>query len=212
MDLKLKIDIENLSPVKKNLLIALPSVVIAVLSVMFFIMPAFEEKGKLSAEVAQQNSDIKAAQQKTARLSKLIAENEKLRNRLFELQLQLPEEKEVSGLLKQVSELGIKSGLQIVSWKPKEKAVHSSREVYEIPVDVEMHGNYHRFGQFFSNINKLSRVVNIANINMRPVEQKQRKNGAGLSVSFTGMTYSLIPEKERKEIEKAEKEKKEKKK
>lgn len=208
MELKIGMDVQNLPPAKKKLLLVAPPLIIIFLFVYFLIMPAFEEKGKVSAEVDKQNKEIQTALQSAARLPALMAENEKLTVKLMELQVQLPEEKEVSGLLKQVSELGIKSGLQIILWKPKERVVHPSREVYEINVDVQMRGNYHRFGQFFSNVTKLSRIVNISNINIRMVEQKQQK-GAGpvLNVSFNAVTYSLIPEKERKELEKAAKDK-----
>lgn len=208
MALTIGIDVQNLPPAKKKLLLVMPPLVIIFVFVYFLIMPAIEEKGKLSAEVDKQNKEIQAAHQSAGRLPALIAENEKLKAKLMELQVQLPEEKEVSGLLKQVSELGIKSGIQIILWKPKERVVHPSREIYEINVDVQMRGNYHRFGQFFSNVTKLSRIVNISNINIRTMEQKQQR-GAGsiLNVSFNATTYSLIPEKERKELEKAEKEK-----
>ncbi len=208
MALTIGIDVQNLPPAKKKLLLVMPPLVIIFVFVYFLIMPAIEEKGKLSAEVDKQNKEIQAAHQSAGRLPALIAENEKLKAKLMELQVQLPEEKEVSGLLKQVSELGIKSGLQIILWKPKERVVHPSREIYEINVDVQMRGNYHRFGQFFSNVTRLSRIVNISNINIRTMEQKQQR-GAGsiLNVSFNATTYSLIPEKERKELEKAEKEK-----
>lgn len=206
MALKLGFDIETLPPAKKKLLLVLPPLIIVVLFAVLLIMPAFEERKRLSEEVEKQKNEIQAAQKGAEKLSTLMAENERLKNKLFELQMQLPEEREVSGLLRQISELGIKSGLQIVSWKPRDKIVHPSKEVYEIPVEVEMRGNYHRFGQFFSNITKLSRVVNISNINMKTGDQKQK--AAALNVSFTAMTYSFIPEKERKEMERAAKEKK----
>jgi type IV pilus assembly protein PilO len=205
MALKLGFDIETLPPAKKKLLLVLPPLIIIVLFAVLLIMPAFEERGKLATEVEKQNNEIQTAQKNAAKLSTLMAENERLKNKLFELQMQLPEEKEVTGLLKQVSELGVKSGLQIISWKPKNKVVHPSKEVYEIPVEVEMRGNYHRFGQFFSNITKLSRVVNISNINIKTADQKQK--AAVLNVSFTAMTYSMIPEKERQEMAAKEKKK-----
>lgn len=206
MALKLGFDIETLPPAKKKLLLVLPPLIIVVLFAVLLIMPTFEERKRLSEEVEKQKNEIQAAQKGAEKLSTLMAENERLKTKLFELQMQLPEEREVSGLLRQVSELGIKSGLQIVSWKPRDKIVHPSKEVYEIPVEVEMRGNYHRFGQFFSNITKLSRVVNISNINIKTADQKQK--AAVLNVSFAAMTYSFIPEKERKELGKAAKEKK----
>lgn len=215
MALDLKIDVENLSPTKQKLLLILPPLFIAVIFLSFFIMPSYEEQKKLADEVKNQKKDITLAQQKTAKLSALIAENQRLKRRLSELQGQLPEEKEVSGLLRQVSELGIRSGLDIILWKPqwnpkeKERFVHPSNEVYEIPVNVEMRGGYHSFGRFFSRVSRVGRIVNIHSINMKRDDQKFQKRGmAVLKTTFIVKTYAIIPEEEKKEIEKMAKEKK----
>lgn len=215
MALELKIDRENLSPTKQKLLLILPPLFIAVIFFSFFIMPSYEERKKLADEVENQRKDIALAQQKTAKLSALIAENQRLKKRLLELQAQLPAEKEVSGLLRQVSELGIKSGLDITLWKPqwnpkeKERFVHPSKEVYEIPVSVEMRGSYYRFGKFFSSITPIERIVNIHSINMKMDDQKFQKKGmAVLKTTFIVKTYAIITEDEKKEIEKLAKEKK----
>ncbi len=205
MGLNLGASLSNLSSAQKVLLVGLPSLAIIAASVVFLVLPAVEEANKLSAEIRGQEAEIRTAQQRTAGLPALIAENERLRKNLSDLELQLPEEREVSGLLKQVSELGIRSGLQVVSWKPKEKVVHSSREVYAIPVEVEMRGVYHRFGQFFSNITTLNRIVNIENISVKMVASKQQKGVPPLTVSFTATTYSMIPEDEKKALAAQEK-------
>lgn len=208
MKVKIDINFENLPPSQRRLLTVLPSIIIAAIFIYFFIMPAYNERSKLVSEIEKQDNDIRLAEQQSAKLSALKAENERLQKRLSELQSMLPEEKEVSGLLRQTSNLGIKSGLQVVLWKPKEKTVHPSKEAYEIPVDVEMRGSYHRLGLFFGNITRLERIVNISNITMKPAEEKfQQKGAAVLNIGFTAMTYSLITEKEKKEIEKKEKEK-----
>lgn len=215
MALDLKIDVENLSPTKQKLLLILPPLFIAVIFLSFFIMPSYEEQKKLADEVKNQKKDITLAQQKTAKLSALIAENQRLKRRLSELQGQLPEEREVSGLLRQVSELGIRSGLDIILWKPqwnpkeKERFVHPSNEVYEIPMNVEMRGGYHSFGRFFSRVSRVGRIVNIHSINMKRDDQKFQKRGmAVLKTTFIVKTYAIIPEEEKKEIEKMAKEKK----
>jgi len=214
MAIQLGFDVETLTPTKKRLLIVLPALVVLALSFVLLITPILEEKKVLSLKVETQSHQIQIAQRNIAKLPELIAENERLQSRLLELQLRLPKEREVSPLLRQVSVEGRRSGLQVVLWRPGEKKVHISGEVYEIPVNVEMKGSYHRFGQFFSNITRFDRVVNILNVNIKPVpeilnrgmpEQKQR-GAAELIVSFTATTYSLIPEEERKKIEKAAKE------
>lgn len=193
---------ENASPVKRMIVYLLPVLIIGTVAVYFLVLPLIETNKKLASEIEKQKAEIKIAQQRSAALPALIAENERLKNKLQDLQFQLPEEREVSGLLKQVEDLGVKSGLQVVFWRPKGKSLHPSNEVYEIPVDVEMRGNYHRFGQFFTNVTRLNRIVNISNISMKIADQRR----VVLSVTFSAMTYSLIPESERKALEK-EKEK-----
>lgn len=207
MEFKLGIDVETLSPLKKKLLIALPAIAIIAIFMTLFIMPALEEKSKLDAEVKKQNDEINLLKIHTGRLPALVAENEKLQRRLLELQLQLPEEKEVSDLLKQVSLLGVRSGLHVMAWKPKSKTVHQSKEVFEIPVDVEMRGEFHNFGQFFSSLTKLNRIVNLNDINFKFIDPKIQKGPKGLEVRFVTTTYSLLTEQEKKQTQEKEQEK-----
>ncbi len=208
MDMKATLEsisskIEELPPVKKNMLLVIPPILIVALMVFFLIMPALEERGTLNEEVRNQIEQIGRLRKNSSRLAELQAENKRLGDKLMVLQMQLPEEREVSGLLKQVSNLGVKSGLQVVSWRPGVKSVHQSNEVYEIPVNVEMRGAYHEFGQFFANITAINRIVNISNITMRTGNTKMFPRGmTGLNVSFTLTTYSLIPEKEREALQK----------
>jgi type IV pilus assembly protein PilO len=200
--------IDNLSPGKKNILLILPPLLIIVLSISFLILPALEEKNRIGADVERQRNDLKLTEQQANRLTSLIAENEASKKKLADLEAKLPEEKEISGLLKQVSDLGLKSGLEVVLWRPGAKTVHPSKDVYEIPVNVEMRGIYHRIGQFFSNITKLERIVNLNNVSLKGTGKVSRKGSATLAVTFTAVTYSSIPEAEKKALEKAEKEKK----
>jgi type IV pilus assembly protein PilO len=198
-------NLDNLSPSKKNLLLGLPSLLIIVLSITFLILPTLDEKSRISTDVEKQRADLQSSQQQANRLTTLVGENEALKRKLAALESQLPEEKEVSGLLRQVSQLAFKSGLESVLWRPSAKTVHSSKEVYEIPVNVEMSGSYHRFGQFFSNITKIERIVNLDKIMMKSTGKISRKGAAALAVSFVAVTYSSIPEAEKKAMEKAEK-------
>lgn len=211
MEMKLGIDVENLSRTKKILLIVLPPLAIIAIFLTVFIMPALEENSKLKADIKAQQMEIELLKRHSDRLPTLISENERLQKRMSELQKQLPEEKEVSELLKQVSVLGLKAGLHVINWKPKPRTVHSTQEVYEIPVDVEMRGAFHNFGQFFSSLTKLSRIVNLNEINIKAVaDPKTQKGPRGLNVAFVTNTYSLISEAEKKELKEKEEKVKEK--
>lgn len=189
-----KIDVKNIPPYLKIIISVLPAVIIAVLVIIFLIMPKQKEITALNAKIDTQNNEIASSQLKAARLELLTRENEKLLVRLNELKLLLPEEKEISSLLKQVSDRGIGSGLEILSWKPSPKQTHSSGIVYEIPVAVGVTGTYHNLGHFLSSLTKLDRIVNVANIKLGGAKQVKGENI--LSISFTASTFSAIPEAE----------------
>ncbi|HMK44124.1 MAG TPA: type 4a pilus biogenesis protein PilO [Dissulfurispiraceae bacterium] len=200
-----EVDYEALSPAKQYFILFLPAVLIVAAALVLFLLPALDEREIVLKEIEQQTKQINESKQKAARLETLIVQNAQLKAKLQELYLQLPEEKEVSTLLRQVSEKAIESGLVISLWKPGARSVHSSQEVYEVPVEVNVNGSYHNFGKFFGEITRLNRIVNLDNINIKTAAQKQ--GAADLAVTLTAKTYSLIPEAERKAMQEAAKKK-----
>ena len=194
MALKLKIDLGTMPVAAKVALSMLPALIISVIVIVFLVVPKNKEIKRLNAEITKQENQIAVDQIKVARLADLRMQNDKLKKRMEELKQQLPEEKEVSSLLKQVSDLGIRSGLKIVSWKPEAKKDHPSGTIYEIPVAVEVSGSYHSLGIFFSGLTKFSRIVNIGDIKIS--DAKPQRTEATVKITFKATTFSGIPEKE----------------
>lgn len=194
MALNLKIDIKTLPPAARIIITVLPSVIIAIVVIVFLILPKDKEIKRLNAEITKQENEIAKDQAKAAKLDILKKENERLLSRLEELKQQLPEEREVSGLLRQVSDLGIRAGLRIILWKPEQKKDHPSGIIYEIPVNVELAGSYHNLGVFFSSLTKLNRIVNIGDIKLS--DPKPQRSEAILKITFKAVTFSSVPEKE----------------
>ncbi|MBM4136575.1 MAG: hypothetical protein FJ241_07060 [Nitrospira sp.] len=194
MALKINLNIKNLPPYAQWILTFLPALIITIVVIIFVIVPKNKEIKAIVIKITAQESEIAKSQSKAEKLVELTLENERLMKRLTELKDQLPEEKEVSSLLRQVSELSIRSGLQVLLWKPEEKKIHASGIVYEIPVAVELTGSYHNLGYFFSSLTKLNRIVNIANIRLG--DPKTEKENAILKITFTATTFSAIPEAE----------------
>ncbi len=178
----------------KILIGSVPSVIIIVLVIFLLIVPKNKEIKVLEGKISQQEDEIAKDEAKAAKLPELTLENERLRKRLSELKQQLPEEKEVSTLLKQVSDLALRAGLKISLWRPEAKKVHPSGIVYEIPVRVELSGSYHNLGYFFSSITKLNRIVNISDIKI--ADPKPERGVAIDRISFIATTFSAIPEEE----------------
>ncbi len=71
----------------------------------------------------------------------------------------LPNSHEIPGLLDDITFVGTTSGLDFVrlEWQPE-----ISKEIYiELPIDIEVVGPYHSFGQFVSKIAGLPRIVTV---------------------------------------------------
>jgi len=190
----INLNVKNLPLYAKVIISLIPAVILSVVVIMLAIMPKQKEIKALDAKIDTQNNEIATSQAKVAKLDLLKQENNRLINRINELKEQLPEEKEISSLLKQVSDLGIASGLNIKSWKPGAKTTHPSGIVYEIPVSVDVEGTYHNLGYFLSSLTRLNRIVNISN--MKLGSPKLVKSENLLSASFKASTFSAIPEGE----------------
>jgi type IV pilus assembly protein PilO len=201
-------NLDNISPLKKNAILILPVLLIVIFGVLYLLIPLWDQRGQLVADIDKQNADLQSLQVQEQRLNTLMVENAAKKRELEKLEAQLPVEKEVSELLKQVSDLGIKAGLEVVFWKPGPKAVHSSKDVYEIPVSMEMRGSYHSVGYFFSLITELQRVVTLNNITLKKSGKGSARNPVTLAAVFTAKTYSSISEEEKKALQQSEKGKK----
>ena len=71
----------------------------------------------------------------------------------------LPNSHEIPGLLDDITFVGTTSGLDFVKleWQPE-----ISKAIYiELPIDIEVIGPYHSFGQFVSKIAGLPRIVTL---------------------------------------------------
>ena len=173
------------------LIAALPSVILLIFAVFVIVLPKNEEVDALRAKSTDLEKKISISEAKIKKLDELIKENERLKRELARLKDQLPEEREVSVLLKQISELSLKSGLKVLLWKPGARNTDPQGLYVEIPVDVEVLTEYHRLGDFFSHISRLPRLVNISDINLRG------KDGEGkgiINAKFTARTFASVKE------------------
>ncbi|MFH0925423.1 MAG: type 4a pilus biogenesis protein PilO [bacterium] len=76
----------------------------------------------------------------------------------------LPNQREIPSLLDKVSNLGINNKLDFMLFKPQPE---STKTVYaEVPVSIEVSGEFHNTVVFFSDISNLPRLVAIRDIKM----------------------------------------------
>jgi len=95
----------------------------------------------------------------------------------------LPESHETPGLLDDITFVGTTTGLDFVklNWQPE-----IEQEIYiELPIDIEVLGSYHEFGQFVSRIAGLPRIVTLHDFDIN----LQRQASGDLKLKLQAKTY-----------------------
>ncbi|MCL6414953.1 type 4a pilus biogenesis protein PilO [Aestuariirhabdus sp. Z084] len=97
---------------------------------------------------------------------------------------QLPSETEVAGLLEDITQAGMGSGLTFNSIQLQKE---QTKGFYiELPIQISVQGNYHDLGSFVSAVAALPRIVTLHNFTIKPVG---RGNNEILQMSITAKTY-----------------------
>lgn len=190
MALEMKLDLKKMPKALRIVLTIAPAAIILILVLVLIVLPKTKEIKTLNTEIAKQDKEITTMEAKVAKIDILKAENEKLQKELVKLNEKLPEEKEISSLLKQISETAAKSDVDILSWKPEAKKSHPSGIIEEVPFAVSLSGTYHNLGYFFSNLTRLNRIVNLSDIKLS--NPKAKKDEAVLSITFMASTFTAV--------------------
>ena len=188
--------INNLSLPLQLLLAAILPVLFIALFIFLVYLPKNEELDNLNTQLIKLDKEIAISETMIRKLDALIAENEALQKKLAKLKEQLPEEKEVSMLLRQISDLGLQAGLEIKLWQPQTKRTDPGGLFVEIPVKVEVLAEYHRLGDFYSQISRLPRLVNISDIDLMVIDKSGVVNRGVINAKFTARTFASVSPKE----------------
>ena len=147
--------------------------------------PKSESIAALEAENTKLESEIQTLTIKVKHLDELVAASKQLEIELAKKKERLPPEEEAIMLLKQVSDLGVRLGLDIKLWRPGAQAEDPSKLFVKMPVSVEVSGVYHTAALFFDRINRLPRIITVSGLKMGSPRMEQ-----GRFVSQT--TFDLI--------------------
>jgi type IV pilus assembly protein PilO len=179
-------------PYYQKLVIVILIVVILVGGFIYFIyIPKNNQIEGLKSQIAKLSDEIKKNEARVQQLETLKQENALLQQQLAQQIEQLPLEAEVPALLKQVSELGTRIGLDFKLWKPTTQKPNPNGLYSEIPVDVEVTGGYHSVAVFFDRISKLRRIVNVVDIKM--ANAKIDRNRVMIQTTFKAVAFAQLP-------------------
>jgi type IV pilus assembly protein PilO len=154
-------------------------------AIYFLFLPKYDEWSALDKQLKDLDIKLATAKRNAAELGRFQA-------RLHEAEAQfkiamraLPEREEIPSLLTNISKSGQDVGLEFLLFEPK---VENKKALYaEIPVSMNIRGDYHNLAVFFDKVARLNRIVNITNITV-----DRGKDGRGLDTSCTAVTYKFI--------------------
>jgi type IV pilus assembly protein PilO len=173
----------------RKILIILAVVVVLVV-LYFFLMyrPKAAEITNYTKDLADIQRDKEEKQKIVADLDQFNREVVELEKRLNEALAQLPNDKEIDQILEQLASLVRDSGLRLESFKVMSEI---PRQLYnEVPMALEISGNYHNIALFFDKASKLKRIINFSNLELGT--PRQERGETVVSVSCTATTFRFV--------------------
>jgi len=128
------------------------------------LLPEYEKIGEMDQELSRLEADLIQKQRIANNLPKFKAEFLKLEEQLKAALTQLPNKKEIPSLLTNLATIARDNGLDVVSFSPRGEV---SKGFYaEVPGSVDLVGTYHQIAEFAQAVSKLSRIVNISDLEL----------------------------------------------
>ena len=194
-------DFQNLDPSKigswpfvVRALIIL-GIIIAILAAGFYL----DTRKQISDLEKQQRNEkelrdtFEAKQAKAANLEPLKQLLAEMKQSLGEQLRLLPNRTEIEGLLVDISQAGLASGLEFELFKPEKE---QPAEFYAIqPIKITVTGTYHEFGEFISAVAALPRIVTQHDITIEPRKGNADEEST-LVMNSVAKTYRYMDEQE----------------
>ncbi len=193
---------EKYIPLDKKLKITIAVILFllpVVLFYFFWFQPQNEKSIKLDKQRETLSKELQKAKATAANHEKLKAEVAATEVLFQETAALLPKEKEIPGLLTNISALGRGSGLDFISFKPGKDI---PKDFYsEIPISIKVRGPYHNMGIFLDQVSKLDRIVTVSNVTMggpKQVEGEMLLNSNCRLVTYRFTNKKLVRPEDKK--------------
>jgi type IV pilus assembly protein PilO len=179
--------VEKLSRVQRIVISAVIFALIAGGFIYFLYWPKFELIKRLNTKLEKIEEKLKVAKRNAMDLKKFQAKMKEAEAQFQMAMKKLPEKEEIPSLLSSISSSGQQVGLEFLLFEPKPE---KKKEFYaEIPVAMNIKGDYHNMAIFFDQVARLSRIVNIENIQISSAKDKDSKD---LNTKCMAVTYKFV--------------------
>jgi type IV pilus assembly protein PilO len=187
----MKVDLKNPAFQKAALSIVL---VLAVVWGFFFthfvpfgFLPSRERIEVLKADYEKKSTELARARATVADLPRFEAEYAQLHERWAAAAELLPPDREVAGLLRRITLAGQQTGVEFLMFRPA--GVNSQEHYVEIPLELQIFGEYHQIGSFLAELANMRRIVTVSKLKLK--ENDNSDKWASTMAEFTASAYSL---------------------
>ena len=165
--------------------IALSVVLFIAVGVGMYFLMIQEDMLSLDREQKKEvalKKDFEAKAFRVANLAEYKSQMAEMEFSFGSLLKQLPRDTEVPGLIDDISAAALNAGLQLNAIDPQKM---QKTEFYnELPIDIEVVGDYHEMGAFVSGVASLPRIVTLHNFSV-----ERKNNSSDLSMKILAKTY-----------------------
>jgi type IV pilus assembly protein PilO len=166
------------------------AVVVFGLAYFLYFKPQNAELKRIRTERQKVEAEVLELQQKKQQLDKIESELATLTAELRELEKIIPLKKEIDVILRRIQQMAFDSRLDIIRFTPRAEV---NREFYsELPIPIEIRGNYHNLASFFDRLSKFDRLFNVDNFTVKALPNQTED--VTISANFTAKTYMFLEE------------------
>jgi type IV pilus assembly protein PilO len=182
----------KLSTSKKILILVVILCVITGVYYTSVFSPQQQELNAMKKELSKLVEEVEKSKAISRDLEKYKAQVEQMNKELAVALTQLPTEKEIPEILRNISSLGKESQLEFTLFRPKPE---EPQPYYaKVPIELSIVGSYHNTGAFFDKVSKQPRIINVVDFNMTKLNVKGRDE-ATVRVSCLLNTYRYVEKK-----------------
>jgi len=200
---EIDLDINNIGnwpmPIK-IILIAIVSIGVLIGGYFLDLQSQNEQLDRSRLKEMTLKKEFEKKQAKAANLDAYKKQMAEMKESFGTMLRQLPSKTEVENLVDEITQTGLTSGVEFKLFKPETERFI---EFYaEKPINIEIVGDYHKFGEFISGVAALPRIVTMHNISI------ESSNTGELHLKAIAKTYRYLDENELQTQAKKERKKK----